>query len=301
MKQPLKNWIIAFRPWAFPASTMPVILTMSYLFYEYDAFNLDLQNWYYGFYALIGVMFVHAGSNLISDYFDYKNNIDRKETFGSSRMIVDGVFKPSTILNYGIILLGIGAVIGLVLAVFVGPHLLWIGLLGVIGAFFYYKFKFAALGDLLIFIIYGPLIGLGTAYVMSSELYWKVLLINIPIAMLVVNILHANNTRDIKHDAVANIKTQAMLLGLKGSKIQYVVLSLGAYVVLMVLNAFGIVHPLTLITLITLPIALKNNKLMMKAEINKPEIIKNLDAMSAQLVVAFGLLFSIMNVIAKAI
>ncbi|OJV36621.1 MAG: hypothetical protein BGO29_16085 [Bacteroidales bacterium 36-12] len=300
MKQPLKNWIIAFRPWAFPASTMPVILTISFLFYEYDAFNLDI-NWWFGLVALIGVMFVHAGANLISDYFDFKYNIDRKETFGSSRLLVEGVFEPSIILNYGIILLGVGAVIGLILTMFTGIHLLWIGLIGVLASFFYYKFKFAALGDLLIFIIYGPLIGLGTAYVMCGELYWKVILINIPVAMLVVNILHANNTRDIKHDGVAHIKTQAMLLGLKGSKIQYVVLGLGAYLVLIVYNALGMVHPLTLITLISVPIALKNIKIIMKADVEKPEIIKDLDAMSAQLVIAFGLLFSMMNVIAKAI
>jgi 1,4-dihydroxy-2-naphthoate octaprenyltransferase len=80
-----------------------------------------------------------------------------------------------------------------------------------------------------------------------------------------------------------------------------VVLGLGAYLVFIVYNALGMVHPLTLITLISVPIALKNIKIIMKADVEKPEIIKDLDAMSAQLVIAFGLLFSMMNVIAKAI
>jgi 1,4-dihydroxy-2-naphthoate octaprenyltransferase len=88
--------------------------------------------------------------------------------------------------------------------------------------------KPGALGDLLIFILYGPMIGLGTAYVLTSQLMWEVLLLNVPVAMLVVNILHANNTRDIKHDSASTYQNaQAMLLGIKGSKIQYVVLALG--------------------------------------------------------------------------
>lgn len=296
MKQPIKNWVVATRPWSFPASTMPALLTISYLFYKKEEIYSDI-NWWFGIVALIGVIFVHAAGNLISDYFDYKKNIDRKESFGSSRMLVDGVFEPKTILIFGLVMLLTGSIIGLILTIFTGIDLLWIGLIGVVGTYFYYKFKAVALGDLLIFIIYGPLIGLGTAYVMTSTLQWDVLLLNVPVAMLVVNILHANNTRDIKHDGMADIKTQAMLLGVKGSKIQYVVLALGAYIALIFMNAVGMLHPVTLLTLLTVPVALKNVKIMMKADVEKPELIKDLDGMSAQLVMMFALLFSILNFI----
>lgn len=297
MKHTLKNWIIATRPWSFPASTMPALLTISYIFFQKESINIDI-NWWNGIIALLGVIFIHAAGNLISDYFDFKHNIDRKESYGSSRMIVDGVFPAKTILNFGLVLLLIGIIVGLVLTYHSGTHLLWIGLIGVIGTYFYYKFKAVALGDLLIFIIYGPLIGFGTAFVMTSDLMWEVILLNIPVAMLVVNILHANNTRDIKHDKIANIKTQAMILGIKGSKIQYVILSLGSYIVLILMNALGMVHPLSLVTFITLPIALKNIKVMMQADIEKPEIIKDLDGMSAQQVMAFTVVFSLFNLIA---
>jgi 1,4-dihydroxy-2-naphthoate octaprenyltransferase len=296
MKQPIKNWVVATRPWSFPASTMPALLTISYIFFKKEQFYIDI-NWWFGILALLGVIFIHASGNLISDYFDFKKNIDRKESFGSSRMLVDGIFQPKTILTFGLVLLLIGIVIGLLLTYLTGTDLLWIGLIGVIGTYFYYQFKAIALGDLLIFIIYGPLIGLGIAYVMTNALIWEVLLLNVPVAMLVVNILHANNTRDIKHDRMADIKTQAMLLGVKGAKIQYVVLALGAYVVLIFMNAIGMVHPVTLLTLLTVPVALKNIKVMMKADVEKPELIKDLDGMSAQLVMMFALLFSILNFI----
>ena len=300
MSNSIKNWVIATRPWSFPASTMPVILTMSYLFAKQEHIFHDV-NWWFGVIALVGVIFIHAAGNLISDYFDYKHNIDREESFGSSRMLVEGVFKPNTILMFGLVLLLIGILIGFLLVFYTGTDLIWIGLIGVLGTYFYYVFKSIALGDLLIFIIYGPLIGIGTAYVLTNDLFWEVILLNVPVAMLVVNILHANNTRDIKHDAMANIKTQAMMLGIKGSKIQYVVLGLGAYVVLIIMNAIGMVHPITLVTLLTVPVALKNIRVMMQADIEKPEVIKDLDAMSAQLVMMFALLFSVLNFISIAL
>ena len=297
MSPTTKNWIIATRPWSFPASSMPALLTISYIFFLKNEITTDI-NWVYGVLAMIGAVLFQASGNLIGDYFDYKFNVDRKDTFGSSRMLVDGVFKPKSIFTYGISFLVIGILLGLFLFINTGTDLLWIGVIGVLGTYFYYKMKFIALGDLLIFIIYGPLIGLGTAYVMTNQLHWDVLLLNIPVAFLVVNILHANNTRDIRDDGKANIKTQAMILGIKGAKIQYILLALGAYVAVTLMVALGMLHPLSLLVVVTLPIALKNIKLMQQAQIDKPEVIKDLDAASAQLVMAFTLLFSLSNFIA---
>jgi 1,4-dihydroxy-2-naphthoate octaprenyltransferase len=276
---------------------MPALLTISYIFFLKNEITADI-NWVYGVLAMIGAVLFQASGNLIGDYFDYKFNVDRKDTFGSSRMLVDGVFKPKSIFTYGISFLIIGILLGLFLFINTGTDLLWIGAIGVMGTYFYYKMKFIALGDLLIFIIYGPLIGLGTAFVMTNQLHWDVLLLNIPVAFLVVNILHANNTRDIRDDGKANIKTQAMLLGIKGSKIQYILLAMGAYVAVALMVAFGMLHPLCLAVFLSMPLALKNIKQIQKAEVDKPELIKDLDAGSAQLVMAFSVLFSLSNFIA---
>ncbi|NLJ19953.1 MAG: prenyltransferase [Bacteroidales bacterium] len=297
MKEKIKNGILATRPWSFPASTMPALLTISYVFFLKNELGNDV-NWWFGVLALLGAAIFQASGNLIGDYFDYQYHVDRKESFGSSRMLVDQIFKPKTILHFGIVLLGVGVVLGLFLCYRTGIDLLWIGAIGVVATYFYYKLKFAALGDLTIYIIYGPLIGLGTAYVMTGQLLWLAVVLNIPVAFLVVNILHANNTRDIRDDGKANIKTQAMLLGIKGAKIQYVILCIGAYVGVILMIIFKMIHPLTLLVLLSLPLAVKNIKKMLTAEIDKPEKIFDLDAQTAQLVLVFSLLFSISNFIA---
>ena len=293
-------WIIATRPWSFPASTMPALVTISYVYFLKNEIASDI-NWFYGVLAFIGACIFQASGNLIGDYFDFKYGVDRKESFGSSRMLVDRIFSPKTILNYGIIMLAIGILLGLFLFVRTGTDLLWIGGIGVLATFFYYKLKFAAFGDLVIFIVYGPLIGLGTAFVMTNQLMWNVVLLNIPIAFLVVNILHANNMRDIRDDGKAHIRTQAMVLGMKRAKVQYLILAVGAYVGVILMVVFGMVHPLTLIVFLSLPVELKNLKQMKKAEVENPELIKNLDANSAQLVLIFSLLFAVANFFAAGL
>ena len=56
-----------------------------------------------------------------------------------------------------------------------GLPLLFIGLVGVLSTTLYYKFKYVALGDLMIFICYGLAIALGMVYVMTGQLVWAVL------------------------------------------------------------------------------------------------------------------------------
>lgn len=291
MSPTTKNWIIATRPWSFPASAMPALFAMAYVFYMQD--SIELIHWGYGVLALLGAVVFQASGNLIGDFFDYKYNVDRKESFGSSRMLVDGVFTPKAILSFGLVLLGLGILLGLFLWSVTGIHLLWIGIVGALGTFFYYKLKYMALGDVLIFIIYGPLIALGTVFVMTNQLNWQVVVLSIPIAFLVVNILHANNMRDMCDDKLANIKTQALLLGEKGSRIQYTFLAIGAYVAVVIFVLLNMVSPMALLVIVTLPIAKKNINLMKQAKVDNPEIIKDLDAMSAQLVMAFTLTYAL--------
>lgn len=291
MSPTTKNWIIATRPWSFPASAMPALFAMAYVFYMQD--SIESIHWGCGVAALLGAVLFQASGNLIGDYFDYMYKVDRKESLGSSRMLVDGVFTPKTIFWFGIIVLCMGILLGLFLWSQTGNDLLWIGIVGALGTFFYYKLKYMALGDVLIFIIYGPLIALGTAFVMTNQLYWEVVVLSIPIAFLVVNILHANNTRDMRDDKLANIKTQALLLGEKGSRIQYTFLAIGAYVAVAIFVLLNMISPLALLVIVTLPLAKKNINLIKQAKIDKPEIIKDLDAMSAQLVMAFTLMYAL--------
>ncbi|MHB9056175.1 MAG: UbiA family prenyltransferase [Paludibacteraceae bacterium] len=295
-----KDWLVSTRPWSFPASTMPALVAISYAFYVNSNTAIEI-NWWFGILAFFGAAVFQASGNLISDYYDFKYKVDRKESFGSSRMLVDGIFKPKTILNFGLILLSVGVLLGIYLAFNTSFSLFWIGVIGVLCTGFYYKLKYIALGDLTIFIIYGLLIALGTYVVLTHSLQWRILLISSSLGFLIINILHANNTRDIKHDGQANIKTQAMVLGVKKSITQYILLGYGAYFIILLCVVLGFLNWLSLIVFITLPILIKNVKVMKTAEVEKPELIKDMDGASAQLVLMFSLLLALSNFIAGLI
>lgn len=294
MKHTLKEWFMVTRPWGYALSIMPAALAVAYVFFENSVTPLDV-NWWYGILAVIASPILQAGGNMMSDYYDYKNNVDRKETYGSSRMLVNKQFEPREVYWFSISMMVIGNIIGIYLLLNTSWHLLWIGLAGIIGSYFYFFMKYRALGDLNIFIIYGQLISLGTYLVMTNALSWKMLLVAAAPGFLIVNVLHANNTRDIKHDSVAKIKTAAMHLGIKGSIIYYTVFTYGAYLLIGLCVVFGIQHWATLIIFISFPMALKLIKQMRTADKEKPKNIQRLDEGTAQLVMVYMLLLVIGN------
>ena len=294
MKHTLKEWFMVTRPWGYALSIMPAALAVAYVFFENSVTPLDV-NWWYGILAVIASPILQAGGNMMSDYYDYKNNVDRKETYGSSRMLVNKQFEPREVYWFSISMMAIGCIFGIYLLLSTCWHLLWIGLAGIIGSYFYFFMKYRALGDLNIFIIYGQLISLGTYLVMTNALSWKMLLVAAAPGFLIVNVLHANNTRDIKHDGVAKIKTPAMLLGIKGSIIYYFASTIGAYLLIVLCVIFGIQHWATLLIFISVPMALKLMKQMRTADKEKPENIQKLDEGTAQLVMIYMLLLVIGN------
>lgn len=301
----MNNWILATRPWSLPASFVPALIAFAYAFWSVKSgitypggmgwheplSSWSVPSWLLGIFAVCGAVIFQIAGNLISDYYDFNHGVDRAGTFGSSRMLVNGVFTPRQILNFGLTALAIGIFIGMLTFLFAGPHILWIGSLGVTGTYFYYILKYHALGDLCIFIIFGILVPLGVTYSMMSTLDWHIVAVTTPIGLLIVNILHANNTRDIRDDGKASITTQAMLLGLKCSKYKYVVYTILAYAGILACSILEILPWTCVAVVLTAPIAVRNTKCMFSAHsTDHPEAIKSLDSMTAQLVIAFGLI-----------
>lgn len=292
-KPTTKDWILATRPWSFPASSLPALVAFLFTLNMYQEQPLK---WVYGVIAIFGAVVFHAGGNLLSDYHDYKSGVDREDTVGVETL-TSKLFTPKQIFTYGLCFVLVGIAIGLYLVANSGITLLWIGLIGFIGTVFYYQFKYRALGDLLIFVVYGPTIMLGTSYAMLGHIDWSLLYLSLPIAFITVNILHSNNARDIRSDKSANIKTQAMLLGIKGSIIQYYVLIALSYASIVAMILCTILPVTALITFLTLPIALKNCKAMSKITESDTTPINELDKGTAQLQLVFSGLLSIALII----
>ena len=290
----IKLWWKAGRPFSFTVSVVPPILGSVIAVNE----NMGLKiNWLYFVLTLFGCFLAHAGSNIFSDYFDYKNRVDREGTYGSSGVLVEKLLTPMQMFWGAMVPFAIAAAIGLffVFTLPEGKSLIWLIALGGFLGFFYttapFVLKYRALGDFAVFFAFGPGMTLGVYFVQAGHYSWTPFLYSIPAALLVDAILHSNNLRDIKNDGVVNIKTAAMLLGEGGAKGMYYALIGGAYLVTIALVIFYQLTWISLITLLSLPIAIKLiNTVRNKAQIPEKDFAM-IDAKTAQFHSAFCILF----------
>lgn len=286
----MKKWFLAARPWSFPASAMPALTAIAFVFLTRDFF--EEIDWVAGVLAAIGAVVFHWAGNLISDYFDYKHNVDSTDNPNpSNRMIVDGIVTPRQILKYGLTVLSLGIVIGLYLTFRCGLPVLYIGLVGSLLTVFYYRLKYSALGDIDILLTFGICIPLGVTYCLTGQIYPRVLAVCLSVGFLVVSILHANNTRDRDNDGKAGIRTFAMIIGLKHSRRYYAILVSSAYLLVTADVLLGILPWTALLVFLTFPIGYKNIQKMYDNEDFKS--IVTLDGESAKLVMLFSLVLAI--------
>ena len=110
-KHTLKEWIIAVRPWSFPASAMPVIVSLGYIMWKSSGAGFE-TNWYFGIWALVNIMLFHSAGNTWSDYFDFRYGVDNQNTLGV-RQLVDGKFVAREFLWFAIFLFAVGTLCAL--------------------------------------------------------------------------------------------------------------------------------------------------------------------------------------------
>jgi 1,4-dihydroxy-2-naphthoate octaprenyltransferase len=219
----LRRWVVAARPWAFPASTMAVVFGTS-LAVVIGGARLDPLRFVLAFLAMV---IIHAAANMMSDVYDFRRGLDRDVT-PVSGAIVRGWLSDRAVRKGALVLFGAGVVLGLVLAWMTGPVLLVIGGVGVAIGFFYAFLKYRALGDFAVFMDFGILGSLGAWTVQTRVFDWRPAVWAIPMSMLVIAILHANNWRDTVTDTERRVKTVASLLGDKGSLVYYGIMIFGS-------------------------------------------------------------------------
>lgn len=279
--------MIAVRPWSIPASAMPIIVTLAFLFYK----NSEI-NWLNGIWALIGMVLFHLAGNTWSDYFDFRKNVDADDTFGA-KTLTTGMFQPKEIRNLAIGLLCAAVACGIGLLAVTGLPLLWIGLAGVACTLLYPILKFNALGDLDILLTFAFLPTLGTSYVATGAIDWSVLYVALPAGLITDGILHSNNTRDMITDKRAGINTMAMSLGNKVSAWVYGFEVIFPFAWVGVCSIIGIMPIATIIVFLTLPVAIGCAQTMKNSIDGGAAMIADLDVRTANLQLFFSVLLTI--------
>ncbi len=287
--------MIAVRPWSFPVSASPVIVSLAFLFYR--GYEID---WLCGIWAVVGIILFHAAGNTWSDYFDYRKKVDADDTFGA-KTLTTGMFQPEEIKRLSIGLLIAAVICGLGLMAVAGLPLLWFGLAGAALALLYPYLKFNALGDLDIMLTFGLVPTLGTSFAATGAVDWSVLWIALPVVFITDGVLHSNNTRDTHTDRRAGITTMASGLGKTFSIRYYGFLVIFPFIWIAVCSMLGIMPLTTIAVFLTFPVALGCAWTMGKFKDGDIRVIADLDIRTANLQLMFSVLFTLALVVGKFI
>ncbi|MCZ7567486.1 MAG: 1,4-dihydroxy-2-naphthoate octaprenyltransferase [Ardenticatenaceae bacterium] len=247
-------WWLAVRPFSFTASVTPV--TLGAVLAGYDG----AWSWWYFLVALAGAVAIHAGTNLINDYYDWKKGTDTPESLGPNRALQEGMLTSRQVFWGGVFFFAVGSALGLYLVATRGLLILWLGIFSVLAGWFYTAgpkaFAYVGLGEVVVFIFMGPVMVVGSYYVLAQQAPLHVILLALPIGLLVAAILHVNNMRDLEDDLARGKRTLANILGRRASRREYLLLVGGGYGLLVLLVLAGFAPWFALLPLVTLPEAI---------------------------------------------
>jgi 1,4-dihydroxy-2-naphthoate polyprenyltransferase len=280
-----RDWFLAARPWSFTMTAISVSVGSAIAALEGDF------SWPLYLLTLIGTILMHAASNLINDYDDVRHGVDspdvptaryRPHPLMDRRLKLDQV----RLAAYSLYLLA--AFIGIYLAATRGLLVLWLGIIGTAAGIAYtaapIAYKYKALGEFSVFLMWGPLMVTGAYFVQCRAVSADALLISIPFGVLVALVLLANNIRDMTYDRSKGILTLPIVLGERKGIRLYLALVVAAYAAVVVMSLFGPLGAWSLLVLLSTPLALKLLRQMTHA------IPLDADAQTAKLDTAFGLL-----------
>jgi 1,4-dihydroxy-2-naphthoate octaprenyltransferase len=233
--------------------------------------------------ALIGSCFFHIACNVANDYFDFKSGGDalNKNAItpfsGGSRMVLDGFVKPKEGLVASFIFAALGSAIGLYLnAVSTGNFILIVGAAALFLIYGYNGFPLRlvdkGLGEIAIYLAWGPLIVCGAYYVQAQNIssFWP-WIVAIPSGVMTTLVLLINEFADKEADEASGRKTWVILFGYKASLWFYLILALCCYAVVALGVVFADWPLLSLLVFITLPLPILSFRIGGKNIGNWPE------------------------------
>ena len=278
-----RNWFLASRPWSFSMTAISVGVGSAM------AAIAGPFQWPLFLLALVSAVLLHAATNLINDYYDVRHGVDTIEVATAQyrpHPLVEGLIQAEQVRWVAYALFALAAIIGLYLTAVCGMVIFWIGLTGLLAGLTYtappLKYKYVALGELSVFLMWGPLMVEGAYYVQRQALSAQAFWVSLPFGALVALVLLANNIRDIDHDRSRHIQTLAIMLGRRRGQKAFLLLMGAAYVGILALART--LTPWVLIIFFTLPLAIRLLRQMIDAVPN------DADAQTAKLDTAFGVL-----------
>ncbi|MDX1823636.1 MAG: prenyltransferase [Thiohalomonadales bacterium] len=264
----LMAYFAATRPAFILATVIPIFLGLGYCIYEGHAIN-----WLTAILTLLAGVLLHAGINVLNDYYDALNGTDelneeRVYPFtGGSRFIQNAVLSRKQTFIYGIALILVVMAIGTYLISHTGITLFWLGLFGILLGWGYsappLNLNSRGVGELSVLAGFS-LLPLGTYLVQTGTLSGMLLLVSLPVGLLTANLLYINQFPDRKADIQAHKLHWVARLSPRVSRWGYVLIALLAWLTLVALILSGVLPLLAGISLLPAILSIKAARILLQ-------------------------------------
>jgi 1,4-dihydroxy-2-naphthoate polyprenyltransferase len=246
-------WVEAARPRTLSAAVAPVLVGTA-------AASADDVIWWRAAAALVVALSVQVAVNYANDYFDGVRGVDNEARVGPRRAVAEGLVTPTAMKRAIVVALAVSAAAGIALAAATTWWLLGVGAVCFLAAIGYSggprPYASAGLGELFVFVFFGLVATVGSTFVQVEAITLGSLAASLPVGLLAVAILVANNLRDLTTDAEVGKVTLAVRLGERGTRLLYATTVVAAFALLPAV-AFAVGHAgAALFPLAALPLAI---------------------------------------------
>ncbi|MEU8355211.1 1,4-dihydroxy-2-naphthoate polyprenyltransferase [Nonomuraea sp. NPDC048882] len=280
------QWIAGARPRTLPNAVVPVMVGTGVAIGE-GGFV-----WWRAVLALFVALSLQIGVNYANDYSDGVRGTDDQRV-GPMRLVGSRAATPREVLTAALGSFALAAVLGLVLVVVTRAWwVLLVGAAAIAAAWFYtggkHPYGYRGLGEVAVFVFFGIVPVMGTAYVQTEHLSWAALIASIPVGLLSCSMLVVNNLRDVGTDGQAGKRTLAVLLGAERTRTLYVACQIVPFVVALAMIP---ITPWAALVLLAAPLAVSPIRAVLSKAVG-PALIAVLQQ-TGKLQLAYGFLFAV--------
>ena len=294
-------WVVAARPATLPAAAAGVAVGLGAALAVGTPFRADTA-----IGCLLVALLLQVAANFANDLSDFRRGADTPDRVGPLRVAAAGLVTERQLeIAIGVVIV-LAGLVGLWLATIGGWVLVGLGALAILAALAYtggpFPYGYRALGEVFVFVFFGLVAVVGTAYLQALRLDPVFVAAAIPPGLLVTAILVVNNLRDNDTAAAAGKRTLAVDIGKRRTQAEYGALLGIAYAVPVILAAAWVVGarpggvPWAAGFAVALPLftlTLARPLLRTVATFREPRELNLVLKGTARLSLVFGLLFAV--------
>ena len=204
----------------------------------------------------LGLVMAHALNNLLNDFTDSRRGVDKNNYYRNQygvHVLEDGLVSPGGFWVYVLVTALLALVPGAILVLQQGAATLNLMLLGAFFVLFYtWPLKYYGLGEPAVLLVWGPLMVVGTYYVITGDWSWSLVALSLLYALGPTAVLFGKHIDKLDMDAAKGVRTLPVILGEARARYWVGAMLTLQYFAIVVLVLLGMLHWGLLLVLLNL-------------------------------------------------